>query len=76
MNKITEWLALVENWLSPPEDSVQLQQWLITADELAYSYEFTDAEEVYVEKILDAYEAQFRRRMALRALPSSSVSAV
>lgn len=72
MKKITEWLTLVEQWLTPPDDSVQLQQWLSTADELAYSYEFTEVEEAYVEHILDAYEAQFHRRMALRTLSSSS----
>jgi hypothetical protein len=73
MKKIAEWLALVEQWLPTPEDSVQLQQWLDTADELAYSYEFTDVEETYVEQILNAYEEQFRRRIALRSSAAMEV---
>jgi putative phage-type endonuclease len=71
--KITEWLTLVENWLSPPEDLVQLEQWLESADELAYAYEFSDADEHLVEEILRRYETQFRRRLellpSLRSLP-------
>jgi putative phage-type endonuclease len=62
---ITEWLTLVDNWLSPPEDHVQLEQWLESADELAYAYEFSDAEERLVEQILRCYEIQYRRRLEL-----------
>lgn len=63
--KITEWLSLVEQWLSPPEDHVQLEQWLQSADELAYAYEFTEAEDRSVDFILQCYETQFRRRLEL-----------
>ena len=62
-HKVTEWLTLLENWLSPPEDHVQLQQWLESADELGYSYEFNDVEEEYVDHIVTCYETQFRRRL-------------
>lgn len=57
--KVTEWLTLLENWLSPPEDHVQIQQWLDSAHELAHSYEFTEDEEIIVEHILTCYQEQF-----------------
>ncbi len=74
--KIAEWLTLLENWLTPPEDSAQLEQWLSSAEELAYAYEFTPTEEVYVDQILDGYEEQFRRRLqriSFSELPPLSV---
>ena len=72
--KLTEWLILLENWLSPPEDHVQLQQWLESADELAYSYEFSDVEEVYVENIVACYELQFRHRLSLSLMDTTCTS--
>lgn len=66
--KIAEWLTLIENWMSPPEDYVQLEQWLESANELADMYEFSDAEERLLDEILRRYEIQFRRRLEL--LPS------
>ncbi len=68
--KLAEWLRLVENWLSEPEDSVQLQQWLESAEELADAYEFTSEEEGVVDHLLEAYEAQFRAK--LERPPSTS----
>lgn len=71
-SNITEWLTLVEHWLSPPEDHVQLEQWLESADELAYSYEFSDTDERLVEEILRCYEIQFRRRLELGLRPTGN----
>ena len=61
--KIAEWITLLENWLTPPEDSAQLEQWLSSAEELAYAYEFSPNEEVDVDQILNGYEEQFRQRL-------------
>lgn len=61
--KMKEWLTLLEDWLSPPNDHVQLEQWLDSADELAESYEFTPQEEKQVNLILEHYEEQFRERL-------------
>lgn len=65
LQSVTEWLTLLENWLSPPEDHVQLEQWLESAEELAHAYEFSEAEERYIDQILQCYETQFRRRLQL-----------
>jgi len=62
--KLVEWIRLVENWLSEPDDSVQLQQWLESAEELADSFEFTPEEEGVVEHIVEVYEAQFRAKLS------------
>jgi|LauGreDrversion4_2_1035121.scaffolds.fasta_scaffold25537_4 hypothetical protein len=58
--KVKDWITLLENWLSYPNDYVQLEQWISSAEELAHSYEFTDKEEEYVDQILNAYEEQFK----------------
>lgn len=72
--KMTEWLTLVEEWLTPPEDHVQLEQWLASAEELADSYEFTPHEEVQIDLIVGYYEQQFRERLQQRTLRSPSAS--
>ena len=56
-DKIQALINLIENWLSKPEDNVQLEQWVESANELAYSYEFSEIEQIYigrtpVEKLL------------------------
>jgi putative phage-type endonuclease len=61
--KVKDWITLLENWLSYPNDSVQLEQWMTSAEDLAYSYEFTETEEEYVDQILNAYEEQFTVRL-------------
>ena len=72
--KITEWLTLLENWLTPPEDTAQIEEWLASAEELAYAYEFTPEEEAHLDHILECYEEQFRRRLHLRHLSPSALS--
>jgi putative phage-type endonuclease len=63
--KVKDWITLLENWLSYPEDYVQLEQWIASAEELAHSYEFTDQEEELIDMILDSYEEQFNKRLQL-----------
>lgn len=62
--KLTELIALFEKWLSDPEDRTQIQQWTEVADALAYSFEFTDQEQVYVDRIIEMYAEQFTRHLA------------
>ena len=57
--KLQELLYLYENWLSIPNDNVQLDTWVESAQKLADSYEFTDVEQEYVDKIISTYESQF-----------------
>ena len=61
--KVQALINLIENWLSEPKDNVQLQQWVESANELAYSYEFTDLEQIYIDKIIDMYEEQLQLKM-------------
>jgi putative phage-type endonuclease len=58
--KIKALIDLFENWLSEPEDNVQLEQWLDSADILAHSYEFTDVEQTYVDRIIEIFEEQYK----------------
>jgi hypothetical protein len=58
--KLKELLTLIERWLPIPSDNSQLEVWIESADKLAYSFEFSDVEQEYVDKILDIYEEQFK----------------
>jgi hypothetical protein len=58
--KLEVLIGLFENWLSEPCDNVQLEQWLDTAETLAHSFEFTDIEQLYVDRIIDMYEEQHK----------------
>jgi putative phage-type endonuclease len=68
--KLQNWINLLENWLSDPEDNVQLDQWVETAETLADSFEFTDIEQVYIDRIIEMYEEQFC--LKLSQIPSDS----
>jgi putative phage-type endonuclease len=68
ITKIKDLITLYENWLSEPEDRVQMVQWRENAEELADAYEFTEAEEECVDALLDAYEEQFQAKMGLSSL--------
>jgi hypothetical protein len=57
--KLQGLLYLYENWLSIPSDNVQLDAWIESAIKLSDSYEFTDVEQEYVDKIINSYEEQF-----------------
>lgn len=63
--KITELIALFEKWLPDPLDYTQVQQWTENASALAYSFEFTDREQVYVERIIDMYAEQYKRQLEI-----------
>jgi hypothetical protein len=58
---------LFKNWLSEPQDAVQVKQWVQDADMLAYSYEFTEKELAYVDRIIEMYEEQFTEQIAKKA---------
>jgi len=60
MNKINDLVHLIENWLPYPEDNTQIEQWVESADTLAYSFELSELEQKYIDKIIDMYEEQFK----------------
>jgi hypothetical protein len=66
-DKLKDLIGLFQNWLSDPQDSVQLEQWLDTADTLAHSFEFSSREQSYVDRIIEMYEEQFKTQIAKKA---------
>jgi len=59
-DKLKDLIELFEKWLSEPEDNVQLEYWINDAESLTYSFEFTDSEQYYIDKIIEMYEEQFK----------------
>lgn len=72
--KVKDLITLLDQWLSDPQDSVQLEQWTSTAHMLAHSYEFTQKEEIYIDKIIDMYEDLHKKRMSIKASNVSKTS--
>lgn len=58
--KLKVLIGLFENWLSEPQDNTQLEQWIESANELSYTFEFSDSEQPYIDRIIEMYEEQFR----------------
>ena len=65
-----DWITLLDQWLSDPEDEVQLKEWISNAEELAYPYEFSKKEQPYIDQIIELSILQIRRR--IQAAPSLS----
>ena len=61
--KLKDMINLIENWLSYPEDNTQLEEWIESANTLAYSFEFSDKEQSYVDKIIEMYEEQIKLQL-------------
>ena len=71
--RLMDWITLLDQWLSDPEDEVQLHEWIHAAEELAYSYEFSKKEQPYIDQIIELSMIQIRRRISA-APPPSTVS--
>jgi hypothetical protein len=69
--KLKSLIELFKAWLSEPDDNVQVEQWLSAADKLAYSFEFTDNEQVYVDRIIEMYKEQYITQIAQNKLQVS-----
>jgi hypothetical protein len=72
-DKLKALIELFEKWLSEPEDNVQLEQWVDAAENLAYSFEFTNIEQPYVDRIIEMYEDQFTLQIAQKKLQVSDI---
>ena len=70
IEKVKALINLIENWLLEPEDNVQLEQWVESANELAYAYEFSDVEQAHVDRMIDMYEEQFKMKTINPDIPS------
>ena len=71
--KLVDWITLLDQWLSDPEDEVQLKEWSSNAEELAYPYEFSKKEQPYIDQIIELSIIQIRRQIHA-APPPSTVS--
>ncbi len=70
--KLKALIELFENWLLEPEDNVQLEQWITAADTLADSYDFSNAEQYYMDRIIEMYEEQYKVLIAQKKLHASN----
>ena len=61
--KIQVLIGLIENWLSDPEDDVQRKQWHENVKEIIYTLDCSKIEELYLDKIVEMYDTQVKRRM-------------
>ena len=59
--KVQVLIGLIENWLSDPEDDVQYKQWHENVNEIIYTLDFSDSEELYLDKIVEMYDEQLKR---------------
>lgn len=57
--KLKSLIELFKAWLSEPVDNVQIEQWITAATAIAYSFEFTDNELRYIDRIMEMYKEQF-----------------
>jgi hypothetical protein len=71
-DKLQALIGLFENWLSEPDDYAQLDKWLDAADVLAHSYEFSDTEHLYIERIIEMYEEQFKLKLIIQSKNSTN----
>jgi hypothetical protein len=67
-DKLKALIELFEKWLSEPEDNVQLEQWIDAAESLSYSFEFSDSEQLYINRMIEMYEEQFELKIAQKTL--------
>lgn len=71
--KLKALIELFEKWLSEPKDNVQLGQWTNAAESLAYSFEFTDIEQSYIDKIIEMYENQYILQISQTQIQESDI---
>ena len=68
-SRIKEIVTLLEEWFSTPQNSDDLDQWLIDAEEVIYTFELSEQEQLYVDTILDSYEEQFKLMLQRKQTP-------
>jgi hypothetical protein len=68
--KLKELISLLEKWLPDPQDNSQIQQWAQSAEAIAYSFEFTEEQQVYVDRMLEMFQEQWKLKL-LYPIPST-----
>jgi YqaJ-like viral recombinase domain len=61
--KLMDLITLFEKWLSDPEDHTQIEQWSESAHSIAYSYDFNDNEQYYIDRIITMYSENFKMKI-------------
>lgn len=69
--KLQTLIELYKDWLTEPDDNVQIEQWLEAADKLAYSFEFSEIEQVHVDRIIEMYKEQYKLQISQNELLKS-----
>ena len=64
--KLRNAITLLDQWLTDPEDDVQLEQWMTSAETFVDFFDWTEEEERYIDLILDKYEDQWKKVIAYR----------
>ena len=59
--KLQVLIGLIENWLSEPEDDVQYKQWHADIDEIIYTLDCSELEELCLDRIVEMYDDQIKR---------------
>ena len=77
LDKLTDWLHLVEHAMTqPPNDTTLVDRWIDEASELADGFGFEeDTERVWVERILEGYGAAFLATASASASASATATA-
>ena len=73
-DKLKDVIELLTNWLSDPQDFVQLEQWIESAQTIADSFEFSDKEQYYMDRILEMYEEQLKSKINRTGITQGLVS--
>jgi hypothetical protein len=68
-SRIKEIVCLIEEWFSTPQNLDELDQWLIDAEEIIYTFELSECEQNCVDIILDSYEEQFKLMLQRKQTP-------
>ncbi len=62
-DKFKDLIGKFENWLSTPQDEAQVEQWAEEAEMVAHWDTFTDAQQELVNKLIDMYLEQFKKKI-------------
>jgi putative phage-type endonuclease len=73
-NKLKDLITLFDIWLSVPEDTTQCEHWVESAEELSHSFEFTEIEQEYVDRIIEMYDEQFKYRLSQKTLNPAAIT--
>lgn len=60
---LISFIELVEQWLPEPETATQLEQWDLSAEELAETYIFTEKEQCYVDQIIAMFHSYYEKQI-------------